>query len=143
MTACLGVCLSHPQGQLASTSGTPTRWRKSLSPMDSVRKRVAIVLSGLLRGACSLGTWTLYEVCHAGVCFTWEARSHCLLHSATRQARISPFVSIRPLLSIAPLVALLYLCCVGRRGLPCRTAQDAVVVEAAAPSSLLLQAAKG
>jgi hypothetical protein len=71
-----------------------------------------------LRGACSLGTWTLHEVCHAGVCFPWEARSHCLFHSATRQARISPFASIRPLLSVWPLVSL---CRRLRRRLRCST----------------------
>jgi hypothetical protein len=95
MTTCLGVCLSHPQEHLASTPGTPTRWRKSLSPIASVRRRVAIVLSGFLRDACNLGTRVSHGVCHAGVCFPPDASRHCLLHSAPRQVSMSLLVFVR------------------------------------------------
>src|SRR5437764_9280779 len=89
---CLGVCLSHPQGHSAATPGTPTRCRKSLRPIASVRRRVTTVLSGLLSDPCSFGTRVPHGVCHAGVSFLLEASCHCSFHLDSRQMSMGVLV---------------------------------------------------
>src|SRR5438046_2125362 len=83
--------------------------------MASVWRRVAIVLIGLLRAVCSLGTWVLHGVCHTGACFSWAVSCHCSFHLDSSHILISTLASVRAsshwLLEAWHLLHCLLCCC--------------------------------
>ena len=66
-TMCFGVCLAAPHGHAGRTSGTPTFARKAFRPITSVRRRVAMVLSGRVMPSNSCLPHVPHGIRHVGL----------------------------------------------------------------------------
>jgi len=93
MTACLGVSLRAPHSQLGEIPGTPARARKAFSPIASMRRCVAIVLSAPVSSLYSCSQVVAHGVCHTGSLLPRLLFSHSFFQRSWNQWSSSGDVS--------------------------------------------------